>query len=111
MTMENLATIIAHYENENGRNATLDLIATEMLWWGQVYDVFDAGYPVTAREKVLQLATAAMSHGPQHVATCDCMSATLEELVDCLTLALSMPTQTVSVITLPGDLTRGGGDD
>lgn len=30
MTMENLATIIAHYENENGRDAALDLIATEM---------------------------------------------------------------------------------
>jgi hypothetical protein len=47
---------------------------------GETYGVFDAGFPLTGPEKVLQLE-AALPIPPDYVATYDHMSATLEVLI------------------------------
>lgn len=107
--IEGLSTILKSYQR--GTSAEADRIFIALQWWG-VYDLFDAElqHLLGEREKVLRLA-AVLPISPDCIAACDRMAATLEELIGLLAVALTMPTPAVGVIALPGDLTKGGGDD
>lgn len=99
--VEGLSVILAHYQR--GSNAEVDDIVKNMQWWGEIYDVFHAGFPMDARAQVLQVA-AALPIPPDVVATCDRMGATLEELIALLAVAVSMPPAQSHAVTLPDNL-------